>query len=489
MKKLLFSLTLITSMSVSAQKVAKDFTFTDVKGVEHNLYDYLDQGKTVIIDVSAAWCGPCWAFHQTHILEDLYKQHGPAGEPGVDENTTDDVIVLFLEGEQTNTINQLNGIQGNTGNSYADATQGNWIGTTIYPIIDLPNNSAGNAVMSNFGVNSFPSIYKVCPNRLFEDVGRTTVEAYHAMAQACPPAGKEDIDVAFLNYDAKEKICGPVTYSPRLTIQNKGTQNLKNVQISIKIDGTEVSTGTYNSSVGMSPYTTKVITCSSIANYSGGELEITIVTDGDTDQSNNVQVVMVEPAKEVTSRVLLAVTTDDYPDEISWSIKSESGATVSGTSMSAGMLTGKNTNYNYEYNLPGVGCYTFVVGDSYGDGTTKIDFFDVSGTVIFNDPTIGGLKSQDIPFRVATDLGVDDNGLDIVGIYPNPATDKVTIQSKGLTAFETIELFDQLGRKLETWNVGNTQMDIDVSHVAEGNYLLVFKGKAGNQTQQLSVRR
>ena len=33
--------------------VAPDFTATDVNGNQHRLYDYLDQGYTVILDISA----------------------------------------------------------------------------------------------------------------------------------------------------------------------------------------------------------------------------------------------------------------------------------------------------------------------------------------------------------------------------------------------------------------------------------------------------
>ena len=39
----------------------QDFTVTDQFGEVHNLYNYLDEGYTVILDVSATWCGPCWS--------------------------------------------------------------------------------------------------------------------------------------------------------------------------------------------------------------------------------------------------------------------------------------------------------------------------------------------------------------------------------------------------------------------------------------------
>ncbi|MBK9193545.1 MAG: redoxin domain-containing protein [Flavobacteriales bacterium] len=92
MKKLLLMSSLIASTAAMAQlpdgSICPDFTGTDLNGVTHNLYDYLDQGYTVVVDVSATWCGPCWNYHNTGALEDLYTTYGPG-------TAADKVMVLF----------------------------------------------------------------------------------------------------------------------------------------------------------------------------------------------------------------------------------------------------------------------------------------------------------------------------------------------------------------------------------------------------------
>jgi hypothetical protein len=52
MKKLLLSVfVIVLSYATYAQPtVAEDFTVTDIDGVEHNLFTYLDQGKYVYLD-------------------------------------------------------------------------------------------------------------------------------------------------------------------------------------------------------------------------------------------------------------------------------------------------------------------------------------------------------------------------------------------------------------------------------------------------------
>lgn len=75
---------------------APNFTGVDLNGNEWTLYDILDQGKVVVLDISATWCSPCWDYHISGELETLYEQYGPDG--------TDELMVLMIEGDNgTNT--------------------------------------------------------------------------------------------------------------------------------------------------------------------------------------------------------------------------------------------------------------------------------------------------------------------------------------------------------------------------------------------------
>ncbi|MBL0316190.1 MAG: T9SS type A sorting domain-containing protein [Flavobacteriales bacterium] len=124
---------------------APDFTVTDLDGNTHNLYEYLDAGKVVIVDVSATWCNPCWEFHMASFLEDIQSIYGPEG--------TDQVRVLFYEGDAATTLADL---QGTTG-----ATQGDWLTGSNYPIINESPITLDLNIWAPFG---FPTINVIRPS-------------------------------------------------------------------------------------------------------------------------------------------------------------------------------------------------------------------------------------------------------------------------------------------------------------------------------------
>lgn len=149
MKKALLSVTfaMATVFGINAQvgAVATDFTVTDINGNSFNLYSVLNDGKAVVLDCSATWCGPCWGFHQAHFLQDLHDQLGPNG--------TDQIRVVLYEADASTGSDALNGTGG--------STLGNWLADSpTYPVVNEdPVQLSGNM----FWPLGFPTINVICP--------------------------------------------------------------------------------------------------------------------------------------------------------------------------------------------------------------------------------------------------------------------------------------------------------------------------------------
>ncbi|MEM7162726.1 MAG: T9SS type A sorting domain-containing protein [Bacteroidota bacterium] len=147
MRKILTLFVFISAVySAEAQvgAVAPDFTITDIYGEEHNLYSILDDGKVVVLDCSATWCNPCWAFHEAHFLNDLNAAYGPDG--------TDQIRVIFYEADAQTTSEDLNGTGSNT--------YGDWVTGTTYPIVDENPVSLSGSIFWPLG---FPTINVINP--------------------------------------------------------------------------------------------------------------------------------------------------------------------------------------------------------------------------------------------------------------------------------------------------------------------------------------
>ncbi len=151
------------TLQISAQSTASDWTLSDIDGNSHHLYDVLESGKGAIIDFSTTWCGPCWSYHNTGILEDMYEDYGPTG--------SDEIMVYFLESDGGTNTSCLYGPSGCVG-----GTQGDWVTGTEYPIIDLMGSDL--SIVNNYGVTAYPTLFAVGPNKKKYNIGQASYNTW-----------------------------------------------------------------------------------------------------------------------------------------------------------------------------------------------------------------------------------------------------------------------------------------------------------------------
>ncbi|MFT4533398.1 MAG: PKD repeat protein [Saprospiraceae bacterium] len=176
MKTLRFCLFLLSSYCFVIQLDAQiangstppDWTATDLDGNVWDLSDMVNDGKHVIIDFAAAWCGLCWSYHQTDVIENLDNLYGPNG--------SDQVRVFFIEADLSTNTECLYG-QANCNVS----TFGNWVEGHDYPFISIGPGNA-NSMYEDYAVNYYPMTYAINAynNTIYETGAPTGVNTWNS---------------------------------------------------------------------------------------------------------------------------------------------------------------------------------------------------------------------------------------------------------------------------------------------------------------------
>lgn len=127
-----------------------EYVAKDINGNDHDIDAILKSGKSIMIDISATYCGPCWGLHQSGALERLYTKFGPKG--------TNQIEVFWVGGDSGSTINRIHGKGSGTQGDWTKDSNGNPV---PYPLFADPQ----MAPTLGIPVQGFPTLVLVGPDK------------------------------------------------------------------------------------------------------------------------------------------------------------------------------------------------------------------------------------------------------------------------------------------------------------------------------------
>ena len=479
MKYSLATFLFILGLNAHAQlpngSVAPDWTLTSIDGIEYNLYSILDSGYQVVLDFSATWCGPCWDYHESGVLEELHQTYGPNG--------TNDIRVFWIEASATTDLSDIYGTGTNT--------VGDWTEGTSFPILDL-----GEAVYDAYDCNVFPTIFTICPNKRLVRSGQANVDTHldYLNAATCAPANVPN-DPMLLNYFGDTYSCGGAPVSLSVELLNQGLAPLTSCTIEVHRSLLFGQTEFISSTSWEGELPTYGATAVDLGQAPvDGSLEtftFTIVSEDDETENNEI-VRQISSSKTTTNNLEVTVRTDAAPLELGWEIVDVDGNVVEEV-LAGTEMTAPQTTYTWNVTLPELGCYLFTLNDAGGDGmfAGQLSSWDDVGTVILKSKDgeevveqlwqhlqLDEFTSISFDFEATTVSGIDDAEVQSgLGLFPNPVSGQATVEFTAPTLDNVVfSVHTVLGERMleQRWSPGSRgphRMSLDLGSLAQGAYV------------------
>ncbi|MCX6271128.1 MAG: T9SS type A sorting domain-containing protein [Bacteroidetes bacterium] len=285
--------------------------------------------------------------------------------------------------------------------------------------------------------------------------------------------------------------------SPVVTIRNNGNQPLTSLLFSYTVNGGTPSTYQWNGNLETLKTTDVALPAITYELAANNPVIVTTSNpNGAADEytKNDSYSTSFKQAPTVYRKMNLHLMTDNSPAQTTWEIRDELGALIT----SSGTLTQANHEYAFPIQIPGGGCYSFIINDAGGDGlccSNGYGYFqltDSTGTVVTEGDRFGSQVVSS--FRIFSAAGIDDNSRDkAFTVFPNPVSDLINIEMNvtGPGSIQ-VELYNELGANVlhkEYTGVasGMNTLQISADQITPGIY--VVKVTQGSKVYQAKISK
>jgi hypothetical protein len=184
----------------------------------------------------------------------------------------------------------------------------------------------------------------------------------------------------------------------------------------------------------------------------------------DDDNSNNSASISFDRAPAGTRLVTMELQIDNFGGQTRWYVYNSNGTAI----YNGGPYPNNNPQLIVEtFDLP-LDCYTFRVLDTSGNGGGEITLTDNQGNELYHTNGNYG-NGERSPFSSNGQLGVNENLLENVSLYPNPATTSIHIKN---AENANVLVYDVLGKLILTQNNIPMEAQLNVSQLEAGTYFM-----------------
>lgn len=247
--------------------------------------------------------------------------------------------------------------------------------------------------------------------------------------------------------------------APQVNIQNTGQNPITSLNIEYTVNG-DVHNYTWTGE--LLSLRNETIELPEVSYNLQGSNTVQVSVPNDDDNGNNNASASFSEAGGGSGTVFMVLNTDGYGSECRWNVKD-----ASGTVIYTGGPYGNNQTINETFTLS-ADCYSFSIIDTFGDGGGSVTLTDHFGTQIYF--TSGNYGSgETIQFSSNGILGVNQNELDNVSLYPNPASTVLNLKN---AENANILVYDILGKLILSQENISMDEQINVANLQAGTYFM-----------------
>ena len=293
----------------------------------------------------------------------------------------------------------------------------------------------------------------------------------------------------------KDTICSPNDLKPMIELQNYGSNTINGIDINYDINGIS-NTVTYNNPVDPLQKVQVDLPDLSFNVNANNTLNATVSIQGQTDEdpSDNSADFPFYKTQNIGNGTDYTVTIvqDQWGSETQWAILDENQNILANGGPYSDLSGSGTQTHTHNVTLNSDGCYQFVILDAYGDGmccTYGSGNYAMSetstGNIVFYGDGQFTTKATKL-FEIQNTNAIDNDDFTAVSIYPNPTSGYIQISNaKDLN----LNIYEINGKQIYHSKLSSNHEKIDLSHLANGMYLVKIYFKDKVDTRKLIINK